>query len=783
MIPFDITKGHIDQAIRRILRDGVPRSRRARNYCLVVNGRHLPPKYTIALAHEVATGQPLSSERFGGGSETNGFLRPRGFDVVVCGCRGNVRDGSKPAIVDGPSGNEGSIVASTRHSERCRECKKRVRELLECIYGSCVTDHRFNWPTGLSPYRNTSIYHKLRNVATALQQYRGFGIGEFVRRDVLSGCDYWVPDPGFIVEFDESQHFTIPRKLALSAVAGDKRLGFSTERWITLCEHHNARDNDPPFRDEQRAWYDVLRDLVPSVKGLRPTVRLYASDCVWCSLDPDRTRDRDRFLEIMFRGSPASSGTVWSNHAVAAGPRSTLSVAMVFPEVTVRSNNGVPPSGSEAQRPSVPTSASFHGEPIDFVLFPEGYISATDDKRKAALQKLALELDAPLLVGAVDKSLDDSDRAWQVLLRFESDGSRPSRIYVKHSTADAVAFERQDWAECDALPTFDLSGVTAGATICHDHYLGLLPRSHAKRGALLWVNPSFDNVTERKWSSVLRLRAVENRFFALCTSHSNGNARRKTHPFAFSPDGAELSARQAGSDIVRPISECSEAGSVYIVSLKMDAAGQPLDWSRLPPAKSPKQASKGVACNVVHVALRGGEPSVLGCSGWKSDERELRVETEHGPAYVGVLREERILDATACFGVIDQARKIGCAPIIWNHWKQLPAESAKLASLMMGRAIECCAPIVISDQSGVCELIELSNRNKIPVRRIVEPSGLASLDIRYAWGLKSAFKMVKGKLPRNMSLNEALSRYRSLCLRGRLQGESKRLTKSSRYQS
>ena len=116
------------------------------------------------------------------------------------------------------------------------------------------------------------------------------------------------------------------------------------------------------------------------------------------------------------------------------------------------------------------------GESVDFVLFPEGYICATDNTRKRSLQRLASELNAPLLVGAIDKNLDASDRAWQVLLRFEPDESTPSRIYVKHSTAEAVAFERQDWEPCEALPTFDLRGVTAGATICHDHYLGLLPR-------------------------------------------------------------------------------------------------------------------------------------------------------------------------------------------------------------------------------------------------------------------------------------------------------------------
>lgn len=110
-----------------------------------------------------------------------------------------------------------------------------------------------------------------------------------------------------------------------------------------------------------------------------------------------------------------------------------------------------------------------------------------------------MDLGAPLLVGAIDRSVDSSGRAWQVLLRFDPDGSR-SRVYAEHSTVEAVAFEQPDWESSAMLPTFESGGVTAGATICHDQYLGLLPRFLAKRGAHLWVNPSFDNVKEIKWS-------------------------------------------------------------------------------------------------------------------------------------------------------------------------------------------------------------------------------------------------------------------------------------------
>ena len=108
--------------------------------------------------------------------------------------------------------------------------------------------------------------------------------------------------------------------------------------------------------------------------------------------------------------------------------------------------HGIPPISPEvvergsAQRSNgtayhkVPTVTSFAGEAPDFVLFPEGYISGSDQERTGLLTKLASDLGAPLLVGTIDRSVDSFGRAWQVLLRFDPDGSR-SRVYAKHSTA------------------------------------------------------------------------------------------------------------------------------------------------------------------------------------------------------------------------------------------------------------------------------------------------------------------------------------------------------------
>ena len=526
MIPTFITKTHIADAIGRILRDGVPRQRRGRSYCLVTEAGHLPPKYTIAVAHQIATDELLHSDEFSGGRESNDFLRRHGFEVVDCACGGSARSGLVAPVL-GPPERRKHSGRPRRHSENCRACKVRVAELLQRIYGECVRDHRFGWQAGLAAYEATPIGSVLRDVAQVLEANRGYGISTFVRTDKLAGCDYWVPDPGFIVEFDESQHFTRPRKLALSAYRDRHPLGFSARRWVELCEQYDAKDNDPLYRDEQRAWYDSLRDLVPLVEGLQPTVRLYARDQVWCALDPNSREDRESFSDLIRQGRSFARHPKVEIETAAAPSESTLRAALVFPPVGQRSSDGVPPAGAGAQQPAVPAASAFMREALDFVLFPEGYISASDHRRTESLRQLARDLGAPLLVGAVDRSVDSTGRAWQVLLRFDPDGSR-TRLYAKHSTADAVAFERPEWDPSLMLPTFELGGVPTGATLCHDHYLGLLPRHLAQRGVRLWVNPSFDNVTDIKWASILRLRAVEHRFFSLCTLHYDVNRKKPT---------------------------------------------------------------------------------------------------------------------------------------------------------------------------------------------------------------------------------------------------------------
>lgn len=447
------------------------------------------------------------------------------------------------------------------------------------------------------------------------------------------------------------------------------------------------------------------------------------------------------------------------NHPSHRKPPGTLRVALVFPAVGQKSAAGVPPS-NRSRTPARLKPSAFHGESLDFVLFPEGYVHAQDNRRIRALSGLAMALRAPLLVGAVERRPDAGGRLadWQVLLYFKLDGTH-NRVYTKHSTAEAVAFGEPDWNPKTMLPTFELGGETIGATICHDHYLGLLQRSLSQRGARVWVNPSYDNVTDLKWSSVLRLRAVENRVFALCTLHDNGG--RATHPFGYSPDGHELLARRAGTEAFQPLSACRESDAVYIVDLDVSMAGTRLRWSTIPLPTKPKRPRNGAPHIPILLALRNGEPCVRTGRRWRTVGTGCTVEANGGGAYVEVLPRAGVMDTAACVRILDRAHAEGCVPVIWNHWRKTPTASARIATLMMGRAIECCAPIVVSDVHGIHEVVELSNRNKIPARRTIQSNGKAVVDLGYAWGWQSAFKMVAQHLPRT-ERSGALDRYRSL---------------------
>ena len=177
-------------------------------------------------------------------------------------------------------------VPRSRHRLSCRDCKSAFARLLSAAGGELREQHDLRLGAHLDDYRGTALFDALGVIHDALQRHRGFEA--FVRAPRLHGADYYLLGRRIAVEFDESQHFTAPRRLSLMLYPPGLALGFDRHRWMELCARIDRRDDTPPYRDEQRAWLDALRDFSAALLGNRPTVRVYAGDERWCALDPDR---------------------------------------------------------------------------------------------------------------------------------------------------------------------------------------------------------------------------------------------------------------------------------------------------------------------------------------------------------------------------------------------------------------------------------------------------------------------------------------------------------------
>jgi len=297
MIPTNITREHVINALEEIDASTIPASRESTKFALVFEGRRYPPKYVISLANKFVKGEELKPSAFGGGQETNNFLKRLGFDI-----KGNTL--TETTRTKGKSNFSPNKVIKTiekEHNERCPECKNTVETMLKKIYGDKYVKPNYKFSIGTNPekFRDAPYYKEdLKRIFENLQNYRENK--NFVYADTLPNCDYYIQNQGFVLEFDESQHFTIPRKIALLSYPYKSKSGFSLGRWAFTCDETRATDNDPYYRDEQRAWYDTLRDFLPELTGnLKPTVRLYLEEMQWCSLDPNNQDDVEKFKNII----------------------------------------------------------------------------------------------------------------------------------------------------------------------------------------------------------------------------------------------------------------------------------------------------------------------------------------------------------------------------------------------------------------------------------------------------------------------------------------------------
>ncbi|NPD89732.1 MAG: hypothetical protein HGN29_13555 [Asgard group archaeon] len=283
MIQEQIEMIHIVQSINEIKDYGVPDGRGSKKYLVEYKNHYYPPEYVVSLSNKYISGETLDKSKLRDEDESNAILENLGFTIVdLCSLDTKTLEYL----------NNQNIVSLTKihSSENCLKCKNIIKGILEHIYGKIKVDYHVTVGTKPEDFINTKYYDALKNIYELLQSFRG--LNDFVQTTRLPTCNFYVINQGKIIEFDESTHFNQLRALTLKNYPEDVNLEFDKNKWLRLCEKTVSKDNNPNYRDEQRAWFDTLKDFLPSMdiqetKSIKSMTRLYTSDFVWCSLNPN----------------------------------------------------------------------------------------------------------------------------------------------------------------------------------------------------------------------------------------------------------------------------------------------------------------------------------------------------------------------------------------------------------------------------------------------------------------------------------------------------------------
>lgn len=141
----------------------------------------------------------------------------------------------------------------------------------------------FDW---LAVPQEPLLPRDLKQIHFDLSRYRGHT--QFATEGRKLSCDIVIPSEKTIIEYDERQHFTTPRAIALRHYPRGIALGFDVAEWINHCQIIDAKDNDPPYRDEQRAFYDSIRDLNAAANGYR-MIRLRNGAVDWTGTNAEES--------------------------------------------------------------------------------------------------------------------------------------------------------------------------------------------------------------------------------------------------------------------------------------------------------------------------------------------------------------------------------------------------------------------------------------------------------------------------------------------------------------
>ncbi len=186
----------------------------ARNTFLIYKGNTYPAKTIRGLAYKIANNETLGSDQYSGGMETVKFFERYGFPVKHA--ENSIAEKKK------------SEVKAHRKKLNVVSQKNALQKLLQQKFGIIETERKYDWLKTPDPVNSPQEY---KDIIKALVEYRNQG--GFLKSGLHPSCDFVFEDHKLMFEYDEYQHFSQARKIALENYP--ETIHMRRHIWIRYC--------------------------------------------------------------------------------------------------------------------------------------------------------------------------------------------------------------------------------------------------------------------------------------------------------------------------------------------------------------------------------------------------------------------------------------------------------------------------------------------------------------------------------------------------------------------
>jgi hypothetical protein len=370
---------------------------------------------------------------------------------------------------------------------------------------------------------------------------------------------------------------------------------------------------------------------------------------------------------------------------------------------------------------------------IDLAVFPEAYAVESRERIQGIADDCAKTLGVASLVG-----VETTDGFETAVYRNPAPvaGETGAHVYVKHSTAERLAFEWPDYRRTGEgmFTPIVLKGRRLSVQICHDMYFGLLGQRMRTAGADTFIDLTGGGVNLRKWTNVIQGRSLELSAPFLCTM-----AKRRSD----SGGASQAVAFHSGERLKAAVENVGPKGFggylVYDVPASMpsdddDPAGddQAFTNKRYEDITIAVDSAKNADIRITSGTVRVGKQVVSG--GWHSIEKDV------GRVGIMAMSLDDLSDGLALYRRIPERAAYDHHVVAYCAAKSTDRFDNLLALAKL-RAIEHRIAVVVA--AGDHRAVLKTNRYK-NIQRFQEVAGLFGLNAEFLGGTWSTIGSTPG---------------------------------------